>query len=203
MCRQRTLVRRLASSRAFFCAGASGSAQPKRTAAATIGASAPSRRASFSSEMQAALGRSDDTCPRTKARSRVPVMPGALRTPSTVSSTPTWLSSKITQPVATPGPSDATSSSSMPPSPPSLPNNRQAEPPEAARTRRPPNSSATANEMPDSAPISEARLVIDSETTASRRSFSQLPRCFARRGRSLTCKPLAAASAKAPLAFAS
>mmetsp|Transcript_86498 Transcript_86498/g.181128 ORF Transcript_86498/g.181128 Transcript_86498/m.181128 type:complete len:258 (-) Transcript_86498:461-1234(-) len=158
ICRHRTFVRRLASNLAFFGAGASGSVQVKRTAAATRGGSAPARRASPSSEMHAARGLVAATWPLTKDRSLVPVIPGAVRTPLVTRSAPTWLSSRITQVVATSGPSEATSSSSMPPSPPSLPKTRQAAPPAAASTSRPPRSSTTAKFRPAWEPNSTARF---------------------------------------------
>mmetsp|Transcript_13210 Transcript_13210/g.38032 ORF Transcript_13210/g.38032 Transcript_13210/m.38032 type:complete len:312 (+) Transcript_13210:85-1020(+) len=200
MCRHRTFVNRAASVRARFAAGVAASLvlQPKRTMPQASGDTAPPRRASLRTVTQAALGRSDIVWARTSARSRVGPSPGALRTPSTLSRTPRWLSSKTPQCVETSSPKPAMSTSSMPPSaPPSLPKRQHMAPPAAARVTLPPRTRAMASES-FATPISEASWETDSATTCSSLSFSQFPLCCASRGRSRTCKPLAADSAKAP-----
>mmetsp|Transcript_17397 Transcript_17397/g.52493 ORF Transcript_17397/g.52493 Transcript_17397/m.52493 type:complete len:213 (-) Transcript_17397:577-1215(-) len=206
MWRQRTFER--ASRRGRLAAPASAGsvrgAQAARTAAATSGASAPSARAASSTATQAARGLSALTCARARLRKRSAENP-ARRTALTVSSTPRWPSPSTAQCVAGRAPvrgSPRTSMLSMlPSSPPSPPKSTQSAPPEAASVKRPPSSNTTARPRPpeaSSAPSSRASSSTDSARARSRRSLGQRPRCCARRGKSRTCRPLAAASASAP-----
>mmetsp|Transcript_90936 Transcript_90936/g.266272 ORF Transcript_90936/g.266272 Transcript_90936/m.266272 type:complete len:310 (-) Transcript_90936:706-1635(-) len=204
MCRQRTFCS--TSVRARLGADASPDsdrgAHATRTAAATSGASAPSARTASNTATQAARGRSATTCVRARLRKRSGEKP-ARRTQPTVSTTPKWLSPSTAQCVAglAPAPTSLRTSrlSMLPSATPSPPKSTQSAPPEATSVRRPPSSSATARPRPpSSAPSSRARSSTDSSSAPSRRSLGQRPRCCARRGRSRTWRPFAAASATAP-----